>query len=277
MAEAPSVVVPTLDRKALLRECLLSLLEQDSPPGEILVVDNGSVDGTAGMLDREFPLVRRVLEPRRGVHHARNRGVREARGRIVCFIDDDCVAPKGWLRALAACFDDASVAAAGGPTRPVWEAPPPRGLLHSRNGLSYLGIVDFGPERRLVGSGREFLIGANLALRKDVAEREGLFRAVFPLPGTGVCAEDFDLFRRLSRRHPVVYEPAAYVHHRILPHKLRWSYLATRVFCIEAANSRLRAPLDARRRFPELLFWEGGMSLAKLLGRGFGWLLPALR
>ena len=101
-----SVVVVTRNRCRQLTRCLDSLTRQERHPDELLVVDNGSSDDTAGTVGRlraPFP-VRLVPEPVVGVAVARNRGLREARGEVVAFIDDDAVAEPGWLAAMEEAF-----------------------------------------------------------------------------------------------------------------------------------------------------------------------------
>ena len=265
-----SVVVPTGGRWPLLAQCLASVLAQDRLPDEIIVIDN-SLAGTpspAG-LPAEVRLAR---ESRRGVVHARNRGLDEARGEIVAFLDDDCLASPGWLGALEACFDDPAVAAAGGPARALWLAPPPRVLLRSPRILSYFGINDFGSKRKSLSVPREDLMGGNLAIRKAALAPGQRFVEIFPFPGAGQCAEDTQMVRSLAARHLVLYEPAAWVQHQISPHKVRWSSLALRVFCIEAAVARLSAPPrhDPRRRRSLLdRALGGGFELVKSAGRLF--------
>ena len=102
-----SVVIPTHDKVALLRQTLAALRTQDpgpERPWEIVVVDDGSRDGTAAFLAAEagrpgVPL--RVVAPAANVGRARarNLGARAAAGRWILFLDDDIVAPPGLLRA----------------------------------------------------------------------------------------------------------------------------------------------------------------------------------
>jgi glycosyltransferase involved in cell wall biosynthesis len=109
-----SVVVPVRNGERTLDACLRSLVDQDYPPDrhEILVVDNGSTDRTPEIIG-SYP-VRRLYEPKRGVSNARNRGIEEARGEIVAFIDGDCVAVTDWLRKLVQPFADPEVGCVGG-------------------------------------------------------------------------------------------------------------------------------------------------------------------
>lgn len=95
-----SVVVPTFNRKAILRHCLTALAAQDYPDYEVLVVDGGH-DGTDHMMAQEFPQFRYLFEGRSGPSVARNLGIQEATGEIVAFTDDDNVAPPDWLSQLA--------------------------------------------------------------------------------------------------------------------------------------------------------------------------------
>ena len=263
-----SVVVPTCDHVALLRDCLRSLVGQTRPALEIIVVDNGSTDATAAIVREEFPQVRLVTEPRPGVDLARNRGLAEARGDVVAFTDDDCLAPRGWLEALGDCFSDISVACAGGPTRPVWPLPPSQALLASRRALFCLGAVDFGPARKRLDPEQEFLIGANMAVRKSLVARD--FCGPQSYSPLGVCGDDYELSRRLAREHGALYEPRAYVHHRMFPPKMAWPRLLIRIFYFAAGRARLGGRLKPKRGPAELLGWEGAVSAADALGHLYG-------
>ncbi|MFC7762183.1 glycosyltransferase [Catellatospora bangladeshensis] len=110
--------MPTCGRTPHLARSLGSLSGLDYSNYEIVVVDNAPhVAGTARLV-REHAArdarVRYAAEPRAGVTHARNRGLAEARGEIVAYVDDDVTVDPGWLRALAGGFADAGVAAVTG-------------------------------------------------------------------------------------------------------------------------------------------------------------------
>lgn len=103
-----SVVIPTRDRRDLLAAALASVLEQTGVEVEVLVVDDGSSDGTAemvtGLQDPRIRLIRR--DSPAGVSAARNRGIAEASGRWVALLDDDDLwAPQKLARQLEAVED----------------------------------------------------------------------------------------------------------------------------------------------------------------------------
>jgi glycosyltransferase involved in cell wall biosynthesis len=85
-----SALIPTYNRREYIGRCLQSVLSQTSPVDEIIVVDDGSTDGTAEFVQREFgSTVRVVLQENQGVSAARRRLVREAQGDWVAFLDSD--------------------------------------------------------------------------------------------------------------------------------------------------------------------------------------------
>jgi len=85
-----SVVIPVHDRRALVGRAVCSVLGQSLPPHEIIVVDDGSTDGTADAVREEFPAVTVLAgDSNLGVSHARNRGIDHASGEWIAFLDSD--------------------------------------------------------------------------------------------------------------------------------------------------------------------------------------------
>jgi len=100
---AISVVVPLFNKRDEVGATLRSVLAQTLPPVEIVVVDDGSTDGSAEVVRAiGSPLVRLLVQSNAGVCVARNRAVAEARGDYIAFLDaDDCWEP-GYLAEIAA-------------------------------------------------------------------------------------------------------------------------------------------------------------------------------
>jgi mycofactocin system glycosyltransferase len=110
-----SIIIPTRDRGESLIECLESLCVQDYPSSqiEIIVIDDGSMDGTQRLLSG-FSCKILTNPESRGQSYCRNLGARQAKGEILAFLDDDCVAGPAWLRELAPSFLWEEVGAVGG-------------------------------------------------------------------------------------------------------------------------------------------------------------------
>lgn len=106
-----SVIIPTRNRRVTLQATLKSLQQQSYPQDryEVMVVDNGSDDGTKEMVEemaaRSGGLIRYLRQDNQGPALARNRGIQETTGEIVAFTDSDCVADADWLRAGARALE----------------------------------------------------------------------------------------------------------------------------------------------------------------------------
>jgi glycosyltransferase involved in cell wall biosynthesis len=100
-----SVIVPTFNRKALVKEAVQSVLDQDYPQIEVVIVDDGSTDGTKEELLGMFgSRVHYVWQENRGKSRARNKGVLEAQGDLICFLDSDDILLPGSISARVQCF-----------------------------------------------------------------------------------------------------------------------------------------------------------------------------
>jgi hypothetical protein len=181
MTAAPgrvSVIIATYNRAALLDDCLAHLEAQRLVAGdEIIVVDNGSTDTTAAVVARHqrsstTPL-RLLHEARPGKSHAIARALAAAAGDLLVFTDDDVNVGAGWLDAIRAAMSDPAIAVAGGPVAARWEPAVPswfrRAIAqHARLGAP-IALLDYGARR--VELGERTLLGANLAVRRDVFTR----------------------------------------------------------------------------------------------------------
>ena len=165
-----SVIVPVFNNAVPLRECLRALEAQTLPRDryEIVVVDNGSTDGTAADLE-DRPGRRVVLERTPGSYAARNRGVVAARGRVFAFTDSDCLAAKNWLeRGLAALGDDLSPVIVAGRVDLFYQDPRHPTAVEVYERLTALD------QHRFVEQGG-FGATANLFVPRQVFERAGPF------------------------------------------------------------------------------------------------------
>ncbi|MDP8955768.1 MAG: glycosyltransferase [Actinomycetota bacterium] len=161
-----SVVVPVWNGERTIGDCLASVLRAEYPAErrEVIVVDNASRDRTAEIVAR-YP-VRCVDEPERGPSAARNRGIAVSRGKVVAFIDADCIVTKRWLAELVAGFADEETFAVAGEIvayPPVTPAERYHAMRKSRWQASALS------------STRPFAITANVAFRRETFDRIGLF------------------------------------------------------------------------------------------------------
>jgi glycosyltransferase involved in cell wall biosynthesis len=213
-----SVVVPVRNGERSLDACLGSLVAQDYPSDrhEILVVDNGSTDRTAEIIG-SHP-VRHLREPQRGVSYARNRGIEEARGEIVAFLDGDCTADPTWLRGIAEPFSDPEVGCVAGELRHIEPTTPAE-----RQAKRLLGRW----QQFAFSSNPPYAITANAAYRREVFDQIGRFDPKLPR------AQDVEIGLRFHARSPLrlAYGDKAIArhHHRatqlgFFRQQLGWAY-----------------------------------------------------
>jgi glycosyltransferase involved in cell wall biosynthesis len=248
-----SVVVCTRNRRELLAACLAALSDQTAGRDEfeVIVVDNGSVDGTSDALgawtapdpDRR----RAVVEPRAGLSHARNCGLAAARGDVVLYLDDDASAPRGWVAAhLAAYHRDPDVVAAGGPVVLTWPSGRPPWLRAELE--HWFSALDLGDERR-PWPGPDGPYGTNMSVRRTVALDVGGFSPALGRRGHRLISnEEQDFFGRVRLAGGgIVYDPAALLLHRVLAERTSRRWVLRRGWAQGRSNARLRSQRSAVR------------------------------
>ncbi len=227
-----SVIVCTYNRERYIGKCLEHLHNQraDKKLYEVIIVDNNSTDQTAEICKAavaKYPetTFNYFFEPNQGLSHSRNRGIRESKGTIIAFLDDDAFASPDYIFNLNQCFTSQSgVTAIGGKIIPVYETEKPSWM--SKYLLPLVAAQDMG-DRPKKFMGKKFPIGANVAFRKEAFEKYGLFNTDLGRQGTKLeGGEEKDMFDRLKKDNEVIlYEPAVSVQHIIPPTRVELSYI----------------------------------------------------
>lgn len=196
---------------------------------EILVVDNNSTDETPAAVKDfcgAFPgRCRYILEHRQGLSHARNTGIQNARGDIVAFMDDDVTVDERWLHNLTASLYNGEWSGVGGRVLLKWSSCPPRWLSREgKQALSPFAMFDLGLK---AGELAESPVGANMAYRKVMFQKYGLFRTdLGRCAGSLMSNEDTEFGARLlAGGERFWYEPAAVVYHPVPENRLNKGYL----------------------------------------------------
>jgi glucosyl-dolichyl phosphate glucuronosyltransferase len=226
-----TVIVCTYNRAESLANALESIgksIFPDSTTWEILVVDNNSTDQTPRIVQNlccRYPgRFRYVFEPRQGKSFALNTGIRESRGAILAFADDDTTVESTWLHRLIAPLRDSAWSGSGGPVILQWDCPRPRWLTMD---IMAAPLVGFNPERE-AGEIREPLFGGNMAFRRTIFEKYGGFRTDLgpsPKGRTPRQNEDTEFVRRvLAAGERLFFEPSAVVFHSVPSSRLKKSY-----------------------------------------------------
>jgi glycosyltransferase involved in cell wall biosynthesis len=196
-----SIIIPTFNGASRIGNCLDALLDQTvERDAEILVINDGSTDGTADVVARHSG-VRLITQSNAGPAAARNRGALEARGTIILFTDDDCVPTPEWLAAMIEPFKDPSVVGA-------------KGIYRTRQRSLAARFVQIEYEdkyRRMSDLPQiDFIDTYSAGFRRDRFLEMNGYDTSFPV----ACAEDVELSYRMSTRGWTMrFVPAAIVFH----------------------------------------------------------------
>jgi glycosyltransferase involved in cell wall biosynthesis len=188
-----AVVIPAYNEEQYLGRCLAALAHQTCSVDrfEVTVVDNGSTDATAEIARRHR--ARLVVEPRKGVAHARQAGFEVARGEIIASTDADAVVPSFWVARIAAHFrEDPALGGVHGPVR--WYDGRPVDQWVQRYPIAWAQWLSHRAQRDLWW-------GSNFAVRREVFWKAGGFPLDWPR------GEDNDLSLRVRRIARVRFDP----------------------------------------------------------------------
>ncbi|HET8683581.1 MAG TPA: bifunctional polysaccharide deacetylase/glycosyltransferase family 2 protein [Micromonosporaceae bacterium] len=195
-----SIVVPAYNEAANIAATVRSLVHNDYPQLEVIVVDDGSTDNTAGIVwELDLPEVRVIRQPNAGKPAALNTGVAHAAYDLIVLVDGDTVFAPDALGRLVQPFTNPKVGAVSGNTKVANR----RGLLGRWQHLEY--VIGFNLDRRMfdVAECMPTVPGAIGAFRRDVLVEVGGV-------SSATLAEDTDLTMAVIRAGwKVVYEESA--------------------------------------------------------------------
>lgn len=229
-----TVIVCTYNHCQSLAQALGSVATSvlpDSVEWEVLVVDNNSKDKTRDVVDefsRRYPgRFCYLFEARQGKSYALNSGIREARGEVLAFMDDDVTVEPTWLQNLTASLHNGDWAGSGGRTLPAQPFSLPRWLTIEgpyEMGGAVAALFDLGGKP---GELDRPPYGTNMAFQKRMFDRHGLFAVdLGPRPGSQIRGEDTEFGRRLiAAGERMRYEPSAIVFHPVLESRTQKDYL----------------------------------------------------
>lgn len=201
-----SIIIPTYNRKDLLKDAIESLLNQTHPKDkyEVIVVDDGSTDGTEGIVkklaEKTTCNLRYFKQTNKGPATARNTGIKNAVGEIIGFTDDDCTASDTWIENAVHCFNAKTIVGVQGSTLPQKEFKKPFTITGSFCTIEVTEESWYYPT-------------CNMFYRLDALTKVGGFKEVYTLAGS----EDTDLAWRVKEQGgKIVFCGDVIVHHAII-------------------------------------------------------------
>ncbi|MCT7973009.1 glycosyltransferase [Laspinema olomoucense] len=228
-----SAIICTHNRDFYLGAAIDSLLQQDFPNFEIIVVDNGSSDRTKEVVaQRESDSrVKYIYEPTLGLSFARNTGFKQARSQILAYLDDDAIASPQWLRTLWNAYQqNEKLAIAGGKVTLIWPEGVQAPVWLSPGLAENLGAYDLGDQITLIREPGLTPRGLNYSIRRAFLEKVGGFDLNLGRVGKSLLSnEELHMTElALNQGWEVAYLPEAIAAHNVAPERLKRSWFLSR-------------------------------------------------
>jgi glycosyltransferase involved in cell wall biosynthesis len=245
-----SIVICTYNRSELLKGCLQSLYEQscDSAQHEVIVIDNNSTDDTRKVFESYigYPNFHYCFEQQQGLSHARNRGLSEAQGQYIAYLDDDVLVPPTWIAKALELIqtEQPPLDGFGGPLHPFYTSPKPE-WFEDRYAIQMGGKN----KTYFLHPGHSF-IGANMAWDRELLRSIGGFRV--DLGYIEYLGEETDAFTRAWHLKPAarfLHSPDLSLRHWLPPQKMLLSYRIKRNIVSGLFLFQISGPKSFKARF----------------------------
>ena len=186
-----SVIIPTYNRKNLITRAIKSVINQSLKPFEIIIVDDGSTDGTYEFINQFFPEIRVIRQLNNGVSSARNLGLKNAKGNWIAFLDsdDEWFSKKLELQKKAIDHSDKYLISH---TNEIW----------IRNGVR---VNQMKKHQKYGGSIFEKSLDICRISPSSVLINRKIFEDIGKFDETLKICEDYDFWLRISSKYPVLF------------------------------------------------------------------------
>ena len=268
-----SVIICTYNREKYIGNLLESIAANTlaKQEYELLLVDNNCTDNTKTVCmefaNRHQDINFRYLqESEQGLSAARNKGIKEAKGNILVYVDDDALVDNTYLQTFADFFSlNPDKYAAGGPIIPLYETKEPEWMTPYTKAL-LTGYMYFGDKERQYPRGR-YPGGGNAAYRAEVFQKTGLFNTELGRKGDSLMgAEEKDIFDKMQTLGmQFYYLPEAVLHHIIPQKKLEKDYFDRLTLQIGKSEQKRTLAISKWKYFKRLcsegVKWAGTLVL----------------
>ena len=261
-----SVVICTYNRAKILGETLGSYASLNNPVGkkyELLIVDNNSNDDTR-IVSEEFiqtcPEARYLFEPTPGLSHARNKGIKEAHGDIIAFVDDDVFFDPNWLIEVVNIFKKyPNASCMGGKSIPTVDT----------ELLRFYGSTNSGDAVKWMIY-PEYPYGLNMTFKREVFEKIGGFDTKLGRKKKNLLSnEENEIFWRINRAGlKVIYTPNAILYHRIPKERASQDWILSRSYWQGISSIIFEQKIDPKSKLDSIA--EAVSLLKNLFIKSFG-------
>ncbi len=228
-----SIIICTYNRSALLKNCILSLYQQDGSQEDydIIVIDNNSSDNTADIVAEllsNHPHIRYIKEERQGLSYARNRGCVESDSEYLVYLDDDSIAPKAYIASLISVIGIYSPDIIGGPVYPFYTSKKPLWFKDEYEIRKYADESGFSTDCSVSGG--------NFIIRKAVLEKLGMFDPSYGIVGKRLRLSEerkvLETYRSTfaATEQKVFYSLECGIQHLVPEYKMKVGYFLKRSF-----------------------------------------------
>lgn len=275
-----SFITCTYNRDKYIGQTLQSVCNQTYADNnhEIIVIDNNSTDNTASICEEfraEYPNknFRYFKEMNQGLSFALNRGIKEAQGEFLIFVDDDeTIIPQHLERLDNHLRTYPEAVLCGTPVIPVYEIPEPKWMSRFTQRLIG-GYFDQGKEVKILEA-KNYPGTGHTIIKKELYERYGNYNTELGRKGTSLIgAEDKDMFNRLKNNNIVCYYlPDIPIYHHIPPNKMTDEFFHKLTYSI-GKSERIRTKAVSEKEFRNRLLSEGikwGASVVLFAGYTLG-------
>lgn len=265
-----SIIVCTYNRELYLPKMLESVASQNCNKSEfeVVLVNNNSTDRTDDICNKFQENNKSLnfnyfIEYNQGLSFARNRGIKEAKGDYLVFVDDDAFLSDNYVSELKNYLKKApELIGFGGKILPFLECELPNWM--SKYLSSLMSIIDLGNEIKLF-KGSKYPIGANMGVSKKVVDKIGLFNESLGRTGNSMLGgEEKDFFYRIKEAQiPIYYFPKMLVNHVIPAKRLTVEFIKKQAKGI-GVSEKLRTKKSGefmKRTILEVYKWGGTLVL----------------